>query len=148
MAAMRRTVLTVGGRPTGRSWTVLVLAVLVGLLAMHALAPGGRPAAGEHALVSVAASGENAGGPGPAPEARAGSSCRHAGAHGDGSHEGMDHAAGTCAAGTTGSGYVPPALCPGLTAAPDRVRRPGGPAARALHERAPPDLAELQLLRI
>lgn len=60
----------------------------------------------------------------------------------------MNHADGTCAASKIGSGYAPPAPAPGLVVPFDDASHPGGMTAASLHERAPPDLAELQLLRI
>lgn len=148
MAGMLRIGPAIDARPAWRAWAVLVLAVLAGLLAMHALAPGGTPSTEEHAAMSSASPTTGM------PAARisdgqpADSSCLHSAAPGGGSHKSMDHADGTCAASKTVSGYAPPAPEPGLVVPSDHVSRPGGVAAASLHERAPPDLAELQLLQI
>ncbi|MFI5688664.1 DUF6153 family protein [Streptomyces sp. NPDC051636] len=121
-------------RPPVWRWRgLLVLGLLAGLLAMHALAPGG--AAPEHAGTRhmTAAVGVHDGCPGD-------------GDCGDGH---VKHADPTCmAAAVSGA----PAL-PGLVA--DRVAVPvqgGAPCPYAASApdgaRAPPSLAELQLLRI
>ncbi|MGW3829531.1 DUF6153 family protein, partial [Streptomyces sp. NPDC005071] len=60
----------------------------------------------------------------------------------------MDHAGGTCAAGGTSAAYVPPALMPSLTVPEPAATVGSVPAVEALADRAPPDLSELQLLRI
>ncbi|MFI2642485.1 DUF6153 family protein [Streptomyces sp. NPDC018610] len=61
----------------------------------------------------------------------------------------MAHAGGTCAAAGVSVSYTPPAPlpAPGRTATPPVGARTG-PAAGPSGGRAPPDLAELQLLRI
>ncbi|MEV0300952.1 DUF6153 family protein [Streptomyces prasinus] len=126
-----------GSRPAGRLFVLLVLAVLAGVLGMHGLAPGGVPAAqpgAGHEMVMAAADG--------VPHADGG--C----AHTDGGSGPLDHADGTCAAAGTGSAYTPPAL----TSAVLDVPAASSPAAAATGPtrvgRAPPDLSELQLLRI
>ncbi|MFF8034844.1 MULTISPECIES: DUF6153 family protein [unclassified Streptomyces] len=127
-----------GSRPAGRLFVLLVLAVLAGVLGMHGLAPGGAPAAhadAGHARVAAAADG--------VPHLTGG--C----AHPDGGSGHLDHADGTCAAAGTGSSYVPPApadTAPDALASPAPATASAGAASRA--GRAPPDLAELQLLRI
>lgn len=148
MAGMRPTRITLDARPVGRAWAVLVLAVLGGLLAMHALAPGGKPSVGEHAATPMAASVKMADPHHLSDGHQAGSACLHSAASGGDSHKDMDHADGSCAAGKTGSGYVPPAPAPGLVVASDDANRPGGSVTAPLNSRAPPDLSELQLLRI
>ncbi|MFJ8541156.1 DUF6153 family protein [Streptomyces sp. NPDC093586] len=124
-------------RPAGRLFVLLVLAVLAGVLGMHGLAPGVTPTAhadAGHRMATTAADGMP----------HAGGACAHTG--GGPSH--LDHADGTCAAAGTGSAYTPPAL----TGAP--LGTPAAPAPAAAfsgspHDgRAPPDLSELQLLRI
>ncbi|MFF8595547.1 DUF6153 family protein [Streptomyces sp. NPDC015220] len=187
----------------GARWTLLVLAVLAGVLAMHALSPGGMPSSGEHGAMTPLAMAEGHAGtatqrsvpahrdmpsahrdmpsahraasarqapaspdraapPSPAastghrgapahrvaPAHRADGVCRHlAGADSGGTA--MSHTGGTCAAAGTATAYVPPALLP----APD-LPAPAPTAARTgaatgnVDGRAPPDLAELQLLRI
>ncbi|CAM5296994.1 hypothetical protein STENM327S_08845 [Streptomyces tendae] len=116
---------------------VLVLAVLAGVLGMHGLAPGGtsavRAGAG-HEMVMAAADG--------VPHADGG--CTHT----DGGAGHLDHADGTCAAAGVGSAYTPPALTGALLSVPAAVA-PGAVSPRSPHDgRAPPDLSELQLLRI
>lgn len=147
MAVMRRISPTIDARLAWRAWAVLVLALLAGLLAMHALAPGGKPAMGGHTAMPRTTSVEMA-----VPHIAGGhhsdGECLHTAAPGSDSHKGMSHADGTCAAGKVGSGYVPPAPTPGLIVPADDARHPGGALTASLHDRAPPDLAELQLLRI
>ncbi|MCB5907369.1 DUF6153 family protein [Streptomyces sp. SF28] len=120
---------------------LLVLAVLAGLLAMHGLAPGGLPAG--HAAMS-APSGTHLT---PAASVHeAGDACEHVSGHGAGGH--MHHADATCAAAGTSTAPAPitPALLP---SGPDAdVAPPGWPATPAAAGRAPPDLTQLQLLRI
>ncbi|MEU2158085.1 DUF6153 family protein [Streptomyces sp. NPDC019396] len=126
-------------RPAVRG-LLLVLAVLAGLLAMHGLAPGPSTTA--------------------TPTAHSGMHARHGAVAGHGvDHCGRavrggaadghaDHADATCAAGGTSASYAPPALspaCGGTVPAALRHGRCGGVTATG---RAPPDLAELQLLRI
>lgn len=116
---------------------LLVLAVLAGVLGMHGLAPGVMPAAqtgAHHEMVTSAAD--------SAPHTV------RACAHTDGGPSHLHHADGTCAAAGTGSAYTPPALA----GAPLDTRPAAVPAAAAMGTprdgRAPPDLSELQLLRI
>ncbi|MFI8483632.1 DUF6153 family protein [Streptomyces rubrogriseus] len=124
-------------RPAGRLFVLLVMAVLAGVLGMHGLAPGAAAAvqAGTgHEMVMVPANGVP----------HAGGGCTHT----DGGSSHLDHADGTCAAAGIGSAYTPPALTGALlnmSAAPaPAAASPGAP-----HDgRAPPDLSELQLLRI
>lgn len=138
---------------TGRTarparWTLLVLAVLTGVLAMHVLTPAGMPSSGQHsAMATVETAGHHAMSR-HAPVHLHGDPCAHlTGVDQDGMA--MQHAGGTCAAAGTSTAYVPPAL-------PEALLVPGGPAApasagaavRAAEGRAPPELAELQLLRI
>ena len=124
-------------RPAGRLFVLLVMAVLAGVLGMHGLAPGvtvaARAGAG-HEMVTAAADG--------VPHAGAG--CMHT----DGGSSHLDHADGTCAAAGIGSAYTPPVLTGGLPAAPSAPVSTAA-AMRSSHDgRAPPDLSELQLLRI
>ncbi|MTE22111.1 hypothetical protein F0L17_24020 [Streptomyces sp. TRM43335] len=119
---------------------MLVVAVLVGLVAMHGLGPFGAPDAARtipttgHAIsvpTAVGGFGSDA--------------CVHSG-HGAGGH--LEHADATCAAGGTSSGPSLPVLLPVATApAADTAGTPQVPAA-LLGGRAPPSLSELQLLRI
>ncbi|MFF3889731.1 DUF6153 family protein [Streptomyces sp. NPDC001914] len=121
----------------------LVLAVVAGVLGMHALSPAGMPAAGRHDVMMAAES------PGhrPEPDHLAGADCRHLSDAGDGGMV-MDHTGGTCAAGGTSTAYVPPALTPGVAARAESAAAVGGPAPGPVDGRAPPDLSELQLLRV
>ncbi|WP_328727521.1 DUF6153 family protein [Streptomyces sp. NBC_00259] len=68
-------------------------------------------------------------------------------AHAAGGAGHLDHADATCAAAGTGSAYTPPALVSAVLDAP-----PASSTAAAARDspdgRAPPDLSELQLLRI
>ncbi|MEU5088671.1 DUF6153 family protein [Streptomyces sp. NPDC021356] len=82
------------------------------------------------------------------PVHRAGDACRHLSDPGPGGTA-AQHADGTCAAAGTSTGYTPPAplSAPAPAAVPPAALR-AGPAARAVDGRAPPDLSELQLLRI
>ncbi|WP_338676449.1 DUF6153 family protein [Streptomyces sp. SCSIO 30461] len=118
---------------------LLVLAVLAGLLAMHGLAPGvpatvgAHPGAGAHAGHGIGVD-------------RGSDPCGHTADGGAGGH--TDHADATCAAGGTSAPYMPPALASahgGGAPVVSPVGRCGGTTATG---RAPPDLAELQLLRI
>ncbi|WP_306971785.1 DUF6153 family protein [Streptomyces canus] len=119
-------------RPAGPLFALLVLTVLAGILGMHALAPGGAPAP-EHAMTMAHA---------PATE-QASAACSHT--DGDPGH--LAHADGTCAAAGIGSAYAPPALAGALPDAPAAAGVPIAPPA-TVQSRAPPDLSELQLLRI
>ncbi|MFI8090936.1 DUF6153 family protein [Streptomyces sp. NPDC086080] len=123
--------------PRGRWRALLVLGLLAGLLGMHALSPGGAVAVGASHSSSVLA---------------------HAGmtmgsdeyvCHGDGGGGHAEHADATCASGAVGTGPALPAPSPdsvGTLSPAD-----SGPTALAGTPdggRAPPTLAELQLLRI
>ncbi|MFJ6072653.1 DUF6153 family protein [Streptomyces sp. NPDC093065] len=128
-----------GRRPPARWWqAVCVLGLFAGLLGMHGLAPGGglpEPSAGHpHASAAPMAAGE-----------------AHAGCpRNDGSCGGhLRHADAVCASGAVGDGPVlpapvpdpvPVAVCDGIVRT-HAVDAPDG-------ARAPPSLAELQLLRI
>ncbi|MFF9671452.1 DUF6153 family protein [Streptomyces eurythermus] len=113
-----------------------VLAVLIGLLGMHALAPGGGAGHPEHAghahathmTAALVAVDDCAG---------------HGGGHR------LHHADPSCASGALGGGPQLAAPAPDPVPAPAAAHRPL--TARAVAPdgaRAPPDLAELQLLRI
>ncbi|MFJ5533485.1 DUF6153 family protein [Streptomyces sp. NPDC093261] len=187
-------------------WRLLVLAVVAGVLAMHALSPSGTPSAGEHVMVtgpagaghhaetagaqggvgrhlsdagqdmvsdagrgrvvseagqdrmvsdagrdrmvSDAGQGRRAFRPGQSRMASGAGSCGMVSGAGQGGMV-MDHAGGTCAAAGTAASYVPPALPPAPTAPTDPASvAQGAHLARAVGGRAPPDLSQLQLLRI
>ncbi|MGI3222675.1 DUF6153 family protein [Streptomyces sp. GTA36] len=120
-------------RPAGPLFVLLVLTALTGLLGMHALAPSGAPAP-EHAMTMAHASATE----------QASAACSHT----DGGSGHLSHADGTCAAAGIGSAYTPPALADAL---PDTLNAAGVPIAApasVVQGRAPPDLSELQLLRI
>ncbi|MFW6692813.1 DUF6153 family protein [Streptomyces sp. MAR4 CNX-425] len=78
------------------------------------------------------------------PVVRAGETC----AHGDGGAGHPAHADRTCAAAGVASAYAPPALAGAAGGAPAVERAPTAAPASAVRGRAPPDLSELQLLRI
>lgn len=115
---------------------VCVLGLLVGLLAMHALVPGGaRSAHVEARPMAVVASAE-----------------AHDGCSGDEGHCGGGHARhadSTCASAAVSGGPVLPGLVadPAPVAVPDATLCPYAATAPD-GARAPPSLAELQLLRI
>ncbi|MGW0605226.1 DUF6153 family protein [Streptomyces sp. NPDC002640] len=121
-------------RPAGWLFALLVPAVLAGLLGMHGLAPGGAvtPPHGAHTAHPPAA-------------ATAGA---HACPDTGGGHGHPAHADDLCAAAGVASAYTPPPLADAgpaaVTASPAVTPAP----ASATPTRAPPDLAELQLLRI
>ncbi|MGW3204873.1 DUF6153 family protein [Streptomyces sp. NPDC001135] len=125
--------------PPQRRWrALLVLAVLAGLLGMHALAPGGGMGRAEHARSAHLAG---------AVAVFAPDDCPGGDGHCGGGHP--HHADPTCASGAVNGGPQPPALVPDPVTAPAPVRSPGSGAATAPDgARAPPSLAELQLLRI
>ncbi|WP_405793758.1 DUF6153 family protein [Streptomyces longwoodensis] len=126
-------------RPLGRLFVLLVLAVLSGVLGMHGLAPG--------AAVTAAPTG--AGRPMVMPDAdgvpHADGGCRHT----DGGSGHLDHADAACAAGGISSSYTPPAPAAGpVLHAPAATDPASSPTGSPHDGRAPPDLSELQLLRI
>ncbi|MEU0738486.1 DUF6153 family protein [Streptomyces sp. NPDC006134] len=124
-------------RPGGRLLVLLVTAVLGGLLGMHGLAPGVVPTAqtaAGHDMAMAAVDGVP----------HAGGGC----AHPDGGPGHLDHADGTCAAAGIGSAYTPPALTGTLPDAPSSPAPAAAASGAPLGGRAPPDLSELQLLRI
>ncbi|WOX24004.1 DUF6153 family protein [Streptomyces solicathayae] len=160
-------------RPLGGGFVMLVLVVLAGVLGMHALSPAqvaapvsapaqvGMASAGHgtasagHGTASAghgtASAGHGMRGmPGTASAAHSVESPdpEHACSHGSGGSGHLEHADATCAAAGVGGSYAPPAPAPAgddvPPAAPSLVTAP----ASAVSGRAPPDLAELQLLRI
>ncbi|GHE02725.1 DUF6153 family protein [Streptomyces alanosinicus] len=128
--------------PRRRQRGVLVLALLLGLLGMHALGPGGGTGHAEHGSPA-----QHTAMPGVASVAAAGpDDCPDVGGHCGGR---LHHADPTCASGAVNGGPQLPALVPGPVAVPaqdpcPRSRVATGPDGA----RAPPSLAELQLLRI
>ncbi|MFE7938565.1 DUF6153 family protein [Streptomyces griseoincarnatus] len=130
-----------GSRPAGRLFVLLILAVLAGVLGMHGLAPGGMPTPHRTAAVHEMAAMEPAAADG-VPHADG--EC----AHTDGPPGHLDHADGTCAAAGTATAYTPPALAGTVLDAP-ATPSPTPAVTGSPHDgRAPPDLSELQLLRI
>ncbi|MFD5430137.1 DUF6153 family protein [Streptomyces sp. NPDC127084] len=132
-------------RSAGRG-LLLVLAVLAGLLAMHGLAPGVPGASAVDTPHTGTGTGTGAhAGHGTGTD-RGSGHCGHDVGGGANGH--TDHADATCAAGATSAPYTPPAL----TSARDGAMPVAEPAGRCggttATGRAPPDLAELQLLRI
>ncbi|MFE0350156.1 DUF6153 family protein [Streptomyces griseoluteus] len=120
--------------PQRRSPALLVLAVLVGLLGMHALAPVGGPGHPEHARAVHA--GVVLDTPGDCPDG-------HCGGHR------LHHADPACASGAVSGGPELPKPAAGPAGGPEpcddpRIRTATAPDGA----RAPPSLAELQLLRI
>jgi len=120
--------------PPQRWRALLVLGLLAGILGMHALAPAVAAPSHEHARSMTTAAVVVHDG---CPE---GGDC-------DSGH--VHHADATCASGAVGGGPVLPALVADPVAVPDgdatarryAITAPDG-------GRAPPSLAELQLLRI
>ncbi|WP_432034564.1 DUF6153 family protein [Streptomyces antibioticus] len=116
-------------RPGGRLLVLLVMVVLCGLLGMHGLAPGGVPERHSMAMAQAAA-GEHVD-----------DGCSHTSDH-------LDHADGTCAAAGIGSSYAPSAPSVATLDVPVSSASSVDAPASAESGRAPPDLSELQLLRI
>ncbi len=121
---------------------LLLFGLLAGLLGMHGLGPGGAVGAQGHAS--------------PAHHSHAVSGHAHAGTTGDefvchgddggGGH--AQHADATCASGAVGAGPVLPVPVLGAGAPVAAVDSPAGAFTASEGGRAPPSLAELQLLRI
>lgn len=141
-------------RPLGGGFVLLVLAVLAGVFAMHGLGPGPVPArttagaaAGPTAGSATGAGGHAMAAGHTAPRAsvvQAAGSCSHT----DGGPGHTHHADATCAATGTSTPYAPPVPAAALDGAPAAGVPHAVATASARHGRAPPDLAELQLLRI
>ncbi|MFD6907346.1 DUF6153 family protein [Streptomyces sp. NPDC060077] len=124
----------------GRWRALLLLGLLAGLLGMHALGPADAGAAGSRSPHHSPAVTTHAG-MGTADEFI----CH--GADGSGGH--AQHADATCASGAVGAGPVLPPLMPDpVDPAPSADDLPGAFTATPWGGRAPPTLAELQLLRI
>ncbi|MFC5799034.1 DUF6153 family protein [Streptomyces formicae] len=125
------------GRPAGRLFVLLVMAVLSGVLGMHALGPGGaqplRSDVGHHMVMAHIAD---------VPQVSAGCS------HTDGGSDHLAHADGMCAAAGVGSAYAPPTLTSAVVDAASSAAVVAGDPTSTESDRSPPDLSELQLLRI
>ncbi|MFD7918338.1 DUF6153 family protein [Streptomyces sp. NPDC059740] len=145
-------------RRAAPGWAALVLAVLVGLLGMHALAPDGMPSAGEHTFTAAPHPARGHLAPSASSPAhgsfadRAPAARHHVHAGGpDAAAVGGEacHGSSTCAADGTSSAYAPPAPAADAFAATGAPAGAGGTVLLAgSGGRAPPDLAELQLLRV
>ncbi|WP_408055080.1 DUF6153 family protein [Streptomyces mutabilis] len=150
------------------------MAVLAGLLGMHGLAPGvptghadpghadpghvramsaadGVPHKGRASVTDDAPQAFGAHGTDGARQTYGTDGAPYADracGHTDGGTGHVDHADGTCAAPGTASAYTPPALTGTASDAP-AAAAPAVAAVRAPGDvRGPPDLSELQLLRI
>ncbi|WP_208030941.1 DUF6153 family protein [Streptomyces cyanogenus] len=122
--------------PRRRHRALLVVALLAGLLGMHALAPGGGIAHAGHAPAAHTAVSVTA--PDDCPDGAG-----HCGGHR------LHHADPSCASGALDGGPQLPAPAPDPVAVVAPAPRPcPGPATAPDGARAPPDLAELQVLRI
>jgi hypothetical protein len=135
MIAMKTPEQRLAPPPVRRSRALLLFGLLAGILAMHALAPGGtvHEHAGPRHVSGVSVSAQE----------------HCADDHGDCGGGHLHHADPTCLAASVSGAPVPVALVPDPVAVPVRADgvRPG--AGRTPDEaRAPPSLAELQLLRI
>ncbi|MGR8009339.1 DUF6153 family protein [Streptomyces hypolithicus] len=135
-------------QPVLRVRALLVLGLLVGLLGMHGLAPGDPQPSGHHTAAIGAAT---AHGTAPGERVSVPDDCDHdrRDGGGGGCHDGAAHADATCASGAVGAG---PAL-PALTPVPGCLAAAAEPLLAAGYgtpdgARAPPTLAELQILRI
>ena len=119
----------------------VVLGLLAGVLAMHGLGPGGMSVG----MADASHHGNQA----QRLDMRAGPSeesvCHCMGSHGGHSQ----HADATCASGAVPAGHMFPALTPDPAGAPVLTARADRTLPRSPEgARAPPSLAELQLLRI
>ncbi|MFF8791096.1 DUF6153 family protein [Streptomyces sp. NPDC015125] len=126
--------------PARRCRALFVLALLAGLLGMHALGPviTSAPPPHEHRMAVAASAHAHCGCKG---------GCDGEGDCGSGGH--VHHADTTCASGALDGPPMPPALVP----SPVRPAEPEDAAGTGESKgqnggRAPPSLAELQLLRI
>ncbi|AWZ07804.1 MULTISPECIES: DUF6153 family protein [unclassified Streptomyces] len=127
-------------RPAGRGFVLLVLAVLAGVLAMHGLGPKPMFAAASYpAQVRHAA---------PVPHEQAAHQADGNCSHSAGGSEHLDHADAICAATGVGVPYSPPPLISAVDTALPAAALLGGVQVGTASGRAPPDLSELQLLRI
>ncbi|MEU5822672.1 DUF6153 family protein [Streptomyces sp. NPDC047803] len=123
--------------PAGWLYALLVLTVLAGILGMHALPSGPSPAIRSgHSHLTVMADAES----GSAPVGLC--------AHTAGGTDHLHHADRTCAAAGVGSPYSPPGLSAAFSGSPVAAPWSESVPDSALAARAPPDLSELQLLRI
>ncbi|MGP4044696.1 DUF6153 family protein [Streptomyces sp. 2A115] len=146
--------------PTWRWRALLVLGLLVGLLGMHGLGPGGagvmaahhtaHPSSHEQGMSDSHGRGvSDSHGRGVSAVAPPDESVCHPSDDGHGGGHGTQHADSTCTSGAVAAGYVPPAPVAdpvGVTRTDETVDRSA--VASPHGGRAPPSLAELQLLRI
>ena len=126
-----------------RAYVLLVLAVLVGVVAMHGLGPA-VPSVPTHTMPDT----RHAVTAPPHADAADCADCVHVD-HGNGDPGGhAEHADATCAAGgTSGAPALHAPVPAGVVTCPAADVPTAVPAA-TLGERAPPSLSELQLLRI
>ncbi|UIX31782.1 DUF6153 family protein [Streptomyces sp. GQFP] len=121
----------------------VVLGLLAGVVAMHGLAPGGGTTSGAH---HGNGSGHHQAEPMSAQAGPADETVCH-GSASPGGH--VHHADATCASGAIPAGHRFPALTPDPAGAPPLAHGVGRSLPRSPEgARAPPSLAELQLLRI
>ncbi|MGW7287412.1 DUF6153 family protein [Streptomyces sp. NPDC054847] len=125
-----------------RAYVMLVLALLLGVVAMHGLAPG--TAFADTGTVSTAAA---PAAPAEAHDDSAPCDCVHGDPHdGGGGH--VSHADQTCAASGTSAAPALPAPVPSAVCTPPAADPPASAFEAAPGVRAPPSLSQLQLLRI
>ncbi|MFD3717475.1 DUF6153 family protein [Streptomyces sp. NPDC058674] len=126
-------------RPAGRGFVLLVLAVLAGVLAMHGFASGPAPAKAPAAVSGHVMATAHDG-----ADRQVAGACSHT----DGGTGHAEHADAACAAAGVSAPYAPPVLAAALDAGSVPMAPPGSASGLIEGGRAPPDLAELQLLRI
>ncbi|MFI9585930.1 DUF6153 family protein [Streptomyces sp. NPDC052236] len=126
-------------QPALRLCALLVFGLFIGLIGMHGL--GAMPTGAQMSVSAMSADGSHA-----AVEVTEPDACTHDAGGCEGHTE---HADATCSASAVPGPPAPPALLPGLQCSADAsdVRRLGAPGEPG-GGRAPPSLAELQLLRI
>lgn len=132
-----------------RPVTLLVLALLTGLLGMHALAPAGSPMADRRMAAAPAHSAAAASGSASVPVSAMSSSHDDCGEDAGGCDRHSHHADATCTSASVGGTPVlpAPAPAPACLAGEGPELQPSAPDTPE-GGRAPPSLAELQLLRI
>ncbi|MEV4680507.1 DUF6153 family protein [Streptomyces kurssanovii] len=130
------------GPSRARAYVMLVLAVLLGVVAMHGLAPGTAVAATGTVSTTAAPTA-----PAEVHDDPAGCDCVHGDDHNGGSGH-LSHADETCAASGTSAAPALPALVPSVVCTAPAADHPAAAFDAAPGVRAPPSLSELQLLRI
>ncbi|MEE1755481.1 DUF6153 family protein [Streptomyces sp. SP18CS02] len=135
-------------RPFGaRAYTLLVLAVLAGLLCMHGLGPAVPSPAASHAAV-VSGHGHDMAAAASHAAHATGQGCVRVdpGDGGTGGH--AEHADSTCAAGGITTAPATPALAAAAVPGCGTTHPRTAVSTAAPGVRAPPSLSELQLLRV